>query len=310
MRPHSFIPSNLGHGETMCQYCFGTNRELAALGRLDHCEKAPPASGADAVQELKVALANMTDAFLNRHGCFPLDKTNDKERHWCAAMSEAYRLVGQPDTPARAAALSPAATSGSEAGGEAVALEKYRTAVLSRERTILEMHDKSEAVIAGLNKQLTEQFELTTKLAAQLDAALAKPASSPAGGDVVVTPAMVNAAWNVAKDRRMTGLPTDFRAVLEAALSPSTSAAKPPVVELHAFRSPEREGFFWARWHTPAPGTADNGECCNPDEWQVCQVFENCLDEASPGHLMVFVPGVERAQPLDAFEWGQEVRRV
>lgn len=65
------------------------------------------------------------------------------------------------------------------AGGETVPLDKYRTAVLSRERTILEMHDKSEAVIAGLNKQLTEQFDLTTKLAAQLDAALGNPASSP-----------------------------------------------------------------------------------------------------------------------------------
>ena len=34
-----------------------------------------------------------------------------------------------------------------------------------------------------------------------------------------VTTTMVNAAWNEAKDRRMTGLPTDFRAVLEAALT-------------------------------------------------------------------------------------------
>lgn len=34
----------------------------------------------------------------------------------------------------------------------------------------------------------------------------------------MVTPVMVNAAWNAAKDRRMTGLPTDYRAILEAAL--------------------------------------------------------------------------------------------
>lgn len=47
---------------------------------------------------------------------------------------------------------------------------------------------------------------------------------SGAGEPVVkalVTSAMVNAAWNEGKTRRMTGLPNDFRAVLEAALSPS-----------------------------------------------------------------------------------------
>lgn len=170
MRPHSFTPSNLGHGETMCQYCFGTNRELAALGQLDHCEKAPP----------------------------------------------------------------------NEPPGN------------------------------------------------QLD----KPPASGVGGMVVASGAGGVGGFGGTR------------------IEQAQTLRAPPVVELHAFRSPEREGFFWARWHTPAPGTADNGECCNPDEWQVCQVFENCLDEASPEHLMVFVPGVERAQPLDAFEWGQEVRRV
>ena len=43
-----------------------------------------------------------------------------------------------------------------------------------------------------------------------------------------VTTTMVNAAWNEAKDRRMTGLPTDFRAVLEAALSASQSLENGP----------------------------------------------------------------------------------
>ena len=33
-----------------------------------------------------------------------------------------------------------------------------------------------------------------------------------------ITPEMVNAAWNKGKDLRMTGLPTDFRQVLEAAM--------------------------------------------------------------------------------------------
>lgn len=42
-------------------------------------------------------------------------------------------------------------------------------------------------------------------------------------GASAVTPAMVNAAWNKGKDLRMTGLPADFRQVLEAALSARVS---------------------------------------------------------------------------------------
>ncbi|MFC5509306.1 hypothetical protein [Bosea massiliensis] len=57
------------------------------------------------LSELRRALAALTDAFLDRHGCFPLDKTNDKERRWCAAMSEAYRLIGQPGSSHRAAEM-------------------------------------------------------------------------------------------------------------------------------------------------------------------------------------------------------------
>ena len=38
---HDFVKSTLGHGETMCRHCKGTNRELAALGEMDHCTEAP-----------------------------------------------------------------------------------------------------------------------------------------------------------------------------------------------------------------------------------------------------------------------------
>lgn len=31
---HTWIPSTLGHGETMCSRCFVTNREAAAIGML------------------------------------------------------------------------------------------------------------------------------------------------------------------------------------------------------------------------------------------------------------------------------------
>ncbi len=42
--PHEWTRSTLGHGETMCKLCAGTNRELAVIGDLDHCEKNPPAA--------------------------------------------------------------------------------------------------------------------------------------------------------------------------------------------------------------------------------------------------------------------------
>lgn len=49
---------------------------------------------------LRLALARLTDSFLEKHGCFPLDNAK-----WKAAMTEAYALVGQPNTPQREAAL-------------------------------------------------------------------------------------------------------------------------------------------------------------------------------------------------------------
>lgn len=46
--------------------------------------------------ELEQALANLTDVFLECYGSFPLD--NHK---WRDVMKEAYRLIGQPNTPDR-----------------------------------------------------------------------------------------------------------------------------------------------------------------------------------------------------------------
>lgn len=72
---------------------------------------------------------------------------------------------------------------------------------------------------------------------------------------------------------------------------------------------PTHKGFFWGRWHTPCAGTADNGDPCSGDEWEVHHVVENCLDEDDEEYLMVEVPGVSKWQPLDAFEWSEEVIR-
>ncbi|MBG6209761.1 hypothetical protein IWQ49_004436 [Labrenzia sp. EL_126] len=40
-RSHEWVPSTLGHGESMCKHCFITNREAAVLGKLNDCSKAP-----------------------------------------------------------------------------------------------------------------------------------------------------------------------------------------------------------------------------------------------------------------------------
>lgn len=69
---------------------------------------------------------------------------------------------------------------------------------------------------------------------------------------------------------------------------------------------PDKEGFFWGRWHTPAPGTADDGEMCDGAEGAGHFVWDG-WSAAEP--FAVFVPGVAKAQPLDAFDWGEEVPR-
>lgn len=60
---------------------------------------------------------------------------------------------------------------------------------------------------------LIEDVDMRRRVAELLAAAEER---APPGG-VAITTTMVNAAWIEAKTRRMTGLPTDFRAVLEAA---------------------------------------------------------------------------------------------
>lgn len=71
---------------------------------------------------------------------------------------------------------------------------------------------------------------------------------------------------------------------------------------------PEREGFWWGRWMRPAPGTADiDADTWPQGEWEVMHVVVNCVDPKSDEHLMVMVPGVQKWQALDAFNWGPKV---
>lgn len=47
---HDWVPSTLGHGETMCRRCFVTNREAAVLGTLNYCD-VPPKESKDGSQD-------------------------------------------------------------------------------------------------------------------------------------------------------------------------------------------------------------------------------------------------------------------
>jgi hypothetical protein len=79
--------------------------------------------------------------------------------------------------------------------------------------------------LEGYERDATGESYNDTQINAAIEALRARLSQAGAGG-VVVSTDMVNAAWNEAKTRRMTGLPTDFRDVLEAALAASPSAGE------------------------------------------------------------------------------------
>lgn len=56
---------------------------------------------ADEIERLTDLLTLMDDAFLSRHGCFPLDRTNSAQRLWNDAMHKCREVTGE-DWPARA----------------------------------------------------------------------------------------------------------------------------------------------------------------------------------------------------------------
>lgn len=70
--------------------------------------------------------------------------------------------------------------------------------------------------------------------------------------------------------------------------------------------TPSKPGAYWGRWHTPSPLTADNGEMCSGNLWEVHQVFKDGTG-TDPDELLAFVPGIEASQSINAFEWGPKV---
>jgi hypothetical protein len=60
------------------------------------------------LDDAKSALADMVDAFLARHGCFPLDRCTPEQCLYNEAMLKAYELVGSPYSELRATIIAAA----------------------------------------------------------------------------------------------------------------------------------------------------------------------------------------------------------
>ena len=71
---------------------------------------------------------------------------------------------------------------------------------------------------------------------------------------------------------------------------------------------PNKAGFYWARWISPAEGTHEANDITFPTDWEVVEVWQNfigdpCEADASE-KFGVSVPGVRESQWLENFEWG------
>lgn len=71
-----------------------------------------------------------------------------------------------------------------------------------------------------------------------------------------------------------------------------------------AYTTPDREGHWWAKLKL---ADQPDGEEWNSVDWEVVQVNDN--NGEGDETFMVSVPGVPRAQRLDAFVWGPPVAR-
>jgi len=67
-------------------------------------------------------------------------------------------------------------------------------------------------------------------------------------------------------------------------------------------KTPQAPGFYWGRWIKACPGTKEGDDLAPAHEWEVMHVVDNNSDVP-----MVMVPGVQKWQPLENFEWGEFV---
>lgn len=71
------------------------------------------------------------------------------------------------------------------------------------------------------------------------------------------------------------------------------------------FPTPTKAGFFWAKLIHPS--RMPEGEDWKSFDWEVVEVFINCLDSDDDEALGVFVGGVSPVQWIPDFVWGPEV---
>lgn len=69
---------------------------------------------------------------------------------------------------------------------------------------------------------------------------------------------------------------------------------------------PTKPGFYWAKWRIPDDDTHEK-DLINfrVMDWEVVEVFENCINETDIEYLRVFVGGVRETQSLENFFWGE-----
>ena len=75
---------------------------------------------------------------------------------------------------------------------------------------------------------------------------------------------------------------------------------------------PDRPGFYWAIWTSPAKKTYEAEHIAFPvPHWDVVEVWENFLGEPCEADqaekFAVSVPGVRETQWLHNFKWGDQV---
>lgn len=72
-------------------------------------------------------------------------------------------------------------------------------------------------------------------------------------------------------------------------------------------KQPSAPGFYWARQIAVDPGTRDEDVFEQTCRFEPVDVFENHYDDAAADRLRVLVPGIEKSQSLDNFEWGAPI---
>lgn len=70
--------------------------------------------------------------------------------------------------------------------------------------------------------------------------------------------------------------------------------------------TPTKPGWYWAKLVRPT--NMPEGEDWASSDWEIVEVYENCLDETDDEYLAVFVGGIGPSQWLKDFEWGPEVK--